>query len=91
VEAVNKCLNTILQWTINSSKSNWNLMLYSTLCVCQTSVKTTSGFSPFQLVYGLEAIFPIEFQIPSLKLAVELLPDTTPLKECLLYLDHLYE
>ena len=31
VEAVNKTLKTILQRTINSAKSNWHLMLYSTL------------------------------------------------------------
>jgi hypothetical protein len=48
-------------------------------------------FSPFQLVYGLEAVLPIECQIPSLKLAVELLPDTTPLEEHLLYLEQLDE
>eukprot|EP00253_Pinus_taeda_P030407 PITA_30407 len=48
-------------------------------------------FTPFQLVYGLEATLPIECEIPSLKLAVELLPDTTPLEECLLYLERLYE
>jgi hypothetical protein len=30
VEAVNKTLKTILQQTINSAKSNWHLMLYST-------------------------------------------------------------
>jgi hypothetical protein len=34
----------------------------------------------------MEAFFPIELQIPSLNLALELLPDTTPLEECLLYL-----
>jgi hypothetical protein len=55
------------------------------------SVNTTTGFSPFQLVYGLEAVFPIECQIPSLKLVVQLLPDTSPLEECLLYLEQLNE
>jgi hypothetical protein len=55
------------------------------------SVKTATGFSPFQLVYELEAVFPIEFQIPSLKLAVQLLLDTSPLEERLLYLKQLDE
>jgi hypothetical protein len=88
---VNKSLKTILQWTINSAKSNWHLMLYSTLWAYRTSVKTATSFSPFQLVYGLEAVLPIECQIPSLKLAVELLSDTSPLEECLLYLEQLDE
>jgi hypothetical protein len=66
-------------------------MLYSTLWAYRTSVKTTTGFSPFQLVYGVEAVLPIECQIPSLKLAVQLLPDTSPLEEWLVYLEKLNE
>jgi hypothetical protein len=66
-------------------------MLYSVLWTYRTSVKTAIGFSPFQLVYGLEAVLPIECQIPSLKLTVELLSDTSSLEECLLYLKQLYE
>jgi hypothetical protein len=66
-------------------------MLYSTLWAYRTSVKTTTSFSPFQLVYRLEAVLPIECQIPSLKLAVQLLPDTSRLEEWLVYLEHLDE
>eukprot|EP00253_Pinus_taeda_P030452 PITA_30452 len=56
-----------------------------------TSVKDATGFTPFQLVYGLEATLPIECEIPSLKLAIELLPETTPIEERLLYLERLDE
>jgi hypothetical protein len=91
VEVSNKSLKNILQWKINSAKLNWNLMLYSTLWAYLTSVKTDTGFSHFQLVYGMEATFPIECHIPSLKLAVELLPDTTTLEEHLIYLEQLNE
>jgi hypothetical protein len=66
-------------------------MLYSALWAYRTSIKTATGFSPFQLIYGLEAVLPIECQIPSLKLAVQLLPDTSPLEEQLVYLEHLNE
>jgi hypothetical protein len=66
-------------------------MLYSTLWAYRTFVKTAIGFSPFQLVYGLEVVFPIECQISSLKLAVQLLPDTSPLEERLVYLEQLNE
>ena len=66
-------------------------MLYSTLWAYRTSVKTATGFSPFQLIYGLEAVLPIECQIPSLKLAVQLLLDTSSLEEHLLYLNQLDE
>jgi hypothetical protein len=91
VEVMNKSLKTILHWTIDSTKSNWNLMLYSTVWAYRTSVKNATGFSPFQFVYRLEEVFPIECQIPYLNLVVELLPDTSLLEECLLYLEKLEE
>jgi hypothetical protein len=91
VEVVNKTLKTILQRMINYAKSNCHLMLYSTLWAYRTSVKTATSFSPFQLVYEMEAVLPIECQIPSLNLAVQLFPDTSPLEEHLLYLKQLDE
>ena len=50
-----------------------------------------TGFTPFQVVYGLESILPIKCQIPSLKLAVELLPNTSIEEERFLYLTNLDE
>jgi len=91
VEAVNKTPKTILQWTIDKSRSNWHIMLYSALWAYRTSVKTATGFTPFQLVYGMESIFPVECEIPSLKLAVQLLLETSSLEERLLHLEHLNE
>ena len=70
VEAINKVLKTMLCGMVEDHKSNWNLTLFSTIWAYRTSVKTTSGFTPFQLVYGLEDVLPIKCQILSLKLAV---------------------
>eukprot|EP00253_Pinus_taeda_P025627 PITA_25627 len=39
--------------------------------------KNATGFTPFQLVYGLEAILPVQCEISSLKLAIDLLPRTS--------------
>ena len=66
-------------------------MLYPALWVYRTIVKTTMSFSPYQLVHGVESIFPVECEIPSLKLAIELLPDTSPLEERLVHLEQLDE
>ena len=66
VEVVNKSLKFILQWTIEQSKTNWHIMLYPTLWAYRTTVKTAMGFSPYQLVHGVESVFPIECEIPSL-------------------------
>lgn len=54
-------------------------------------MKDATGFTLFQLVYDLEATLSIECEIPSLKLAVELLPNTTPVEERLIYLEWLDE
>ena len=86
VEAVNKTLKTILKRTIDEARSNWHIMLYPALWAYRTNVKTTMGFSPFQLVHGVEAVTPIECEIPSLKIAIHVLPDTTELEECLVHL-----
>lgn len=63
----------------------------SALWAYRTSAKTATGFTPFKLIYGLEAVLPIECEIPSLKLAVELLPDSFAEEERLLYLSRLDE
>ena len=55
------------------------------------SVKTAMSFYPYQLVHGVDSILLIECKIPSLKLAVELLPDTSPLEERLVHLEQLDE
>ena len=61
-------------------------MLFLALWAYRTSAKTTARFTPFQLVYGLEVVLPIEFEIPSLKLAIELLPATSEEEKHFLYL-----
>jgi hypothetical protein len=66
-------------------------MLFPALWAYRTLVKTATGFTPFQLVHGVKAILPIECEIPSLKLAIELLPETTPEEERLVHLKQLDE
>ena len=76
---------------MDRNKSNWHVMLFLALWVYWTSVKTATGFTPFQLVYGVEAIFPIECEIPSLRIAVQLLPETSALEAKLVELEQLDE
>jgi hypothetical protein len=54
-------------------------------------VKIATGFTPFQLVYGIEVVLPIECEIPSLKLEVEILPHTSAEEEHFLHLTRLDE
>ena len=66
-------------------------MLYPGLWAYRTIVKTSTGFSPYQLLHGVESIFLIECEIPSLKLAIGILLETSELEECLVHLEHLDE
>ena len=66
-------------------------MLFPALWAYQALVKTATGFTAFQLVYSVEAIFLIECEIPSLKLAVQLLPETSALEARLVELEQLDE
>eukprot|EP00253_Pinus_taeda_P024853 PITA_24853 len=89
VEVVNGLLKTMIRRLVGNHKANWNRILYSVLWAYRTSIKTPTGSTPFQLVYGLEAVLPIECQIPCLQIASELLPNIIAKEERLLYLNHL--
>ena len=81
----------MLRQIIGIPKTSWHMMLFSALWAYRTSMKFATGFTPFQLVYGIEFILLIECEIPSLKLAVKLLPNTSTEEERLLYLMQLDE
>ena len=66
-------------------------MLYPTLWAYMTAVKTATGFSPYHLIHGVESVLPVKCEIPSLKLAIEILLDTSTLEESLVHLEQLDE
>ena len=49
----------------------WSDHLADVLWACRSSVKTATGFSPFSLVYGTEAINPVELVIPTRRVVLE--------------------
>ena len=65
-------------------------MLYLKLWVYWTSVKTGTGFFPLQLIHGVEVVMSIECKIPSLKINIELMPNTMKLEARLVHLEKLY-
>ena len=66
-------------------------MLYPTLWAYQTNVKTTTGFSPFQLIHGVEAVTSVECEVPYLKIAIHVLPNTMELEKHFLHLENMDE
>ena len=66
-------------------------MLYPPLWAYRKMVKTATGFSLYQLIHGVESVLPVECEILLLKLAIEILPDTSTLEEHLVHLEQLDE
>lgn len=77
VELIKKVLITMLQQIIKKRKRDRHIMLFSDLWAYRTSVKTTTGFTPFLMLYFLDVTLSIGCEISLLKLAIELLPDTS--------------
>lgn len=50
---------------------DWPLKLPFALWGYRTSIRTSTGATPFSLVYGMEAVQPIELEIPSLRIVLE--------------------
>ena len=88
---MNNSLKSILQRAIAQSKTNWHIMLYIALWAYRTMVKTATRFSPYQLVHGVDFVLSVECEIPSLKLAIDILLDTSTLEEHLVHLEQLDE
>lgn len=70
VEAANKNIKKIIQKMVITYK-DWHEMLPFALHGYRTSVRTSTGATPFSLVYGMEAVLPIEVEIPSLRVLME--------------------
>jgi len=75
VEAANKNIKKIIQKMVVTYK-DWHEMLPFALHGYRTSVRTSTGATPFSLVYGMEAVLPFEVEIPSLRVLMK-----TKLKE----------
>lgn len=70
VEATNKNIRKILQKMVKTY-NDWHEMLPFALHGYKTSVQTSTGETPLSLVYRMDAIFPIEVEIPSLRVLME--------------------
>lgn len=70
-ERVNQTIVRILRKTIQDNKRDWDTKLNAALWAYRTTFKVTTKQTPFALVYGIEAILPIEIEIPSLRIAIE--------------------
>nr|XP_009600042.1 uncharacterized protein LOC104095593 [Nicotiana tomentosiformis] len=70
VEAANKNTKKILLKMINNHK-HWHEKLPFALLGYRITIRTSTGATPYLLVYGTEAVIPAEVEIPSLRIIQE--------------------
>ena len=58
-ESTNKILCTILTKIVSQTKTDWEQKLHAALQAYQVAYKTTIGTTPFNMVFGLDAILPM--------------------------------
>ena len=82
----------ILTRVVSSSRKDWADRLVEATWAYNTTWKTTTGFTPYELVYGKKALLPIEFEFNTLRMAAQLDLDLSHAqKEKLLQLNGLDE
>ena len=53
---------------MTNTYKDWHEILPFALCTYRTSVRTSTGATPYSLVYDMEAVFLAEVEIPSLRI-----------------------
>ena len=72
VESSKKSLVKIIKKLLEDNKKSWHTKLVHALWADRLTLKKSIGMSPFQLVYGTNAIFPNSLGVPVMKLIQEL-------------------
>ncbi|XP_047261382.1 uncharacterized protein K02A2.6-like [Capsicum annuum] len=70
MEAANKNIKKILRKMVKNDRS-WHEMLPYDLLGYRTMVRTSTGATPYLLVYGNKAVIPAKVEIPSLRIIQE--------------------
>ena len=66
-ESSNKSLVRIIRKLLETNQKSWDSKLKFDLWADRVTKKISIGTSPFKLVYGTEAIFPIQLILPVAK------------------------
>ena len=67
-ESSNTSLINIIKKVLDERKKSWHVHLKYTLWVNRIGTKKSIGMSPSQMVYGTDAVLPINLALPVMKL-----------------------
>lgn len=70
VEKTNNTLINIISKVVLERRREWDWHMFEAFWVYRTTHKTVTGFTPFQLTFGIEATISIELELASLQMAV---------------------
>ena len=72
VESTNNVLEAILTKTIHLHHKDWVDRLPEALWAYRITWRNTTGHTPYELVYGKQVLLPIEFQVNTFCMTVQL-------------------
>ena len=77
MEVTNRALEGILTNVISNSRKDWADRLVDATWAYNTTWKTATRFTPYELVYGKKSLLSIEFEYNTLRMEAQLDLDIT--------------
>eukprot|EP00253_Pinus_taeda_P013582 PITA_13582 len=90
-ESSNKSLVNIIKKLLEINKKSWHKRLVNALWADRVSQKKSIGTSPFELVYGVDTVFPTSLAAPVVKLIYEASSEEDPMQRRLNQVVHLQQ